>query len=197
MQIGNPSLLVINTQVDLCSPVGFAAKLGRDINSITIMLPKLKNFIKKVRNTDVPIVYCQYVARKDLSPQNIKINKDREEKARMCLLNSRGSNFYKCQPLENDLVVKHNYYDAFAGSSLNMHLKKMRTKTLIITGVRSELSVDMTAKRGISEGYEVIVVSDLIATYRQNSIAEKQFLKIFDRYYGNVLPSDKVYSNLE
>lgn len=197
MQIANPCLLVINTQVDFCSPNGFASKLGRDISPITKMLAKLKPFLRYLRTLSVPIIYCQYVARKDLSPKNVRINKNREEKARMCLLNSRGSQFYNLLPLSNEPIVRHSYYDVFSRTDLNKELKKRQIKTLIITGVRSELSIDSTAKRGVAQGYEVMVLKDLIATYKENRAAEVQFLKIFNRYYGYVEDSRKFLSYLE
>ena len=197
MQIANPCLLIINIQVDFASPDGFAAKLGRNLSPIQAILPELKRFYRQIKNISIPVVFLQYVARKDLSPKNIRINKDREEKARICLLNSRGANLYYFKPNDADVVVQQRYYDAFAQSQLQSYLDKKQIKTLIITGVRSELSIDATAKRAINEGYEVIVVKDLIATYQERLTSQKQFLEIFDRYYGYVMDSSVIIDALQ
>src|SRR3989339_602199 len=184
MQIANPCLLIINIQVDFASPDGFAAKLGRKLDPIQEILPRLRLFYRQLKALAVPVIFLQYVARKDLSPVNIRINKDREEKARICLLNSRGANLYYFKPGAIDLVLQQRYYDAFAQSRLTSQLQKKNIKTLIVTGIRSELSVAATAKGALNEGYAVIIAKDLIATYQERSAAQKQFLEIFDRYYG-------------
>lgn len=196
-KISNPALLILNIQVDFCSSDGFAAKLGRNIKPIQKLLPCLKSFYRRFRQLSIPIFFGQYVSRKDFSPKNIRINKDREEKARMCLFDSRGAAFYYLKPQEPDLVIRHCYYDAFVQTSLLNTLRRKQTKTLIIAGVRSELSIDATAKRAINEGFEVIIVRDLVSTYQEHLLFQKQSLQIFDRYYGYVRSSQSILDQLQ
>lgn len=193
----NFALLMVDLQVDFCSPEGFAAKLGRNLEPIKLMLPKLKRFYREVKKLDIPIIFAQYVARKDLSPKNLKINRDREEKARMCLYNSSGANIYYFRPKEPDIVIKHSFYDAFANTDLIKIFWRKKITTLIIVGVRTELSVDATAKRAISEGFEVVLPSDLVSTYQEKLSLQKQFLELFNRYYGNVKKSEEILNDLE
>lgn len=193
----NFALLMVDLQVDFCSPEGFAAKLGRNLEPIKLMLPKLKQFYREIKKLDIPVIFAQYVARKDLSPKNIKINRDREEKARMCLYNSSGANIYYFRPKEPDIVIKHSFYDAFANTSLSKVLYRKGINTLIIAGVRTELSVDATAKRAISEGLEVVLPSDLVSTYQEKLSLQKQFLELFNRYYGNVKKSEEILIDLQ
>jgi len=181
------AVLVMNVQVDFCSRQGFAAKLGRDINPIRAIIPELKQFLKLARQNQLPVIFGQYIARKGLSPQNIRINRDREEKARMCLLDSRGSQLYQILPKEGETTVKHCYYDAFADTQLKTLLEQHNIRTLLITGVRTELSVDATAKRAISEGFEVIILENLVGTYTEMQSVQKRLLGVFDRYYGYVM----------
>jgi len=191
------AILVINVQVDFCSLGGFAAKLGRDILPIRAIIPELKQFLKQARQSGLPVIFCQYIARKGLSPQNIRINRDREEKARMCLLDSRGSQLYQILPKEHEQTVKHRYYDAFAATDLKERLDKLGIKTLLIAGVRTELSIDATAKRAISEGFEVVILKDLVGTYAQMQPIQKRLLEVFERYYGYVMNWQAVADNLE
>jgi len=192
----NFGLLIINTQIDFCSQEGFAAKLGRNINPMTKMLPKLKFFYQQCRQLGLPIIFSQYVARKDLSPKNLKINQNREERARLCLLNSYGANFYEVLPKKPDLIIKHRYFDAFAHTQLREKLEAQTVQTLLIAGVRTELSIDATAKRAVSEGFKVVLLADLLATYQENQTYQQQFLKVFDRYYGEVKKSAGIINEL-
>lgn len=192
----NFGLLIVNPQIDFCSHQGFAAKLGRDISPMTKMLPSLKFFYQQCRQLGLPILFAQYVARKDLSPKNLKINQNREERARLCLLNSHGADFYGVVPKKPDLVVKHRYFDVFAHTQLKEKLETQTVQTLLMAGVRTELSIDATAKRAVSEGFKVILLSDLLATYQENLTYQQQFLKVFDRYYGEVKKSVAIINEL-
>lgn len=197
MILVNPALLIMNLQVDFCSSSGFAAKLGRDISPMQQMLPLLKHFYKELKNAKIPVFFTQYIARKDLSPPNVKINKDREEKARFCLFNSRGSHLYYLKPSGSDSIVKIRYYDAFAHTELRQRLLQKKIRTLIITGVRTELSIDASAKRAVSEGLEVVVAKDMVNTYRENQVYQNAFLKLFGRYWGEILNSNQIIEALE
>lgn len=193
----NFGLLIVNPQVDFCSPQGFVAKLGRHIEPITTMIPVWKRFYQQARALKMPIIFTKYVARKDLSPKNLKINKNREEKARLCLLNSSGADFYSLIPKDPDVVVVQRYFDAFAKTNLKQQLKDQGVNNLLITGVRTELSVEATAKRAISEGFEVILLRDLIATYSEHRQYQDLFFHFFNRYYGTVKLSREVFSDLQ
>jgi nicotinamidase-related amidase len=197
MKLTNPALIICDLQIDLCAPSGFAGKLGRDLKPMQAILPNLKRFYQFCRKAAIPIYFTQYIARKDLSPVNVKINIDRQERARLCLLNSQGAKLYFLKPTSTDKLIQKRFFDAFAGTELKTVLKKQNVKTLIITGVRSELGVEATAKRAVAEGYTVIMVSDLIGTYGENQRFEQNLLKLFDRYYGYVFPTAKIKEMIE
>ncbi len=197
MNLEKTAILIIDVQVDLCAPYGFAAKLGRDIGPMQEMLPKLKSFYRKAKRMGVPIFFTQYIARKDISPKNVAINRNREERARLCLLNSRGSETYFLKPKDGDWLVKKRYYDAFANTNLLERLLKLKIDTLVLAGVRTELGVDATAKRAVAEGFNVVILSDLVGTYKENQGLHQSFLKVFQRYYGDVMDSGKFLDDIE
>ena len=57
--------------------------------------------------------------------------------------------------------------------------------------------IEATAKRAVSEGFSVILIKDLVSTYKENRVYEKQFLKLFDRYYGYVTKQALIVNKLE
>ena len=142
----NFAVLMIDLQVDFCSPDGFAAKLNRNLEPISLMLTKLKEFYRETKKS--------------------------------------GAYFYNFRPKEPD-------------TGLLKVLWRKRITTLVLAGVRTELSVDATAKRAISEGFEVVLASDLVATYKEKMSFQKQFLELFNRYYGNVKKSQAILDDFE
>lgn len=197
LTVENTILLISDIQVDFCSPDGITAKLKRDISPITEMLPHLKRFYKRLKKDGMNVVFTQFVARKDISPKNVKINEDRNERYRLCLLNSKGAEIYFLSPQKGDSVVQKRYFDAFAETNLLDILEDKKIKNILITGVRSELGIDATAKRAVSEGYNVILIHDLINTYSENKELHDQFIKVFNRYYGYMLESREVFDLLD
>jgi ureidoacrylate peracid hydrolase len=193
----NTALVIVDLQFDYCATQGFAGKLGRDLSCIDQMLTNLKSFYRKFKKIGFPIIFTKYIARKDISPKNLRINKNREERARLCLRDSRGSEFYGIKPKTDDIVIAKYYYDSFAGTTLLSVLESLKIKTLLISGVRTELGVDSTAKRAVSEGFTMIVLKDLIATYKENLPQHEVFLKVFNRYYGYAVTANNILDILD
>lgn len=72
--------------------------------------------------------------------------------------------FYGVIPEKNDFIVTKNSYDAFTNPELKVLLNKLGVKVLAITGVFGEGCVQATIQGGFSNGYNFIILKDLIET---------------------------------
>ena len=54
-------LLVIDVQNDFCHDQGVFAKMGLDLSHIQEMIPRLKGFIERVRQTPIPIIFVKNI----------------------------------------------------------------------------------------------------------------------------------------
>lgn len=61
---------------------------------------------------------------------------------------------------EADIVVRKTLNDAFAGTELREVLDAMAPDRVLITGWATEFCVDATVRSAVSNGYNVVVVSD-------------------------------------
>ncbi len=140
------------------------------------------------------------VESEEISPENLK----RQFKATptlsgrklvpVCAPNSFGTALYGLEPLRTEYVVEKYTYDAFSNLQVKRILKKRQIRTVVVTGVNTDICIDTTVRRAFTEGYNIIVPKDLVAT--MNKKGEKYYLTIFDTFFGSVVNSKHVLQYL-
>lgn len=79
------------------------------------------------------------------------------------------------RPQRGDLTVLKPRHSAFLGSPLDLLLSRMRAEDIIITGVATDICVQLTAMDGFLRGYSLRVPADCTAAesdgYKKQSIA--------------------------
>ena len=73
---------------------------------------------------------------------------------------------------------------------------KSSPPNVIITGVRTEVCVDATAKRAFGENYDVVIAEDLVATIDSLTDDHKMVINNFNHGWGFVLPSTEILQKL-
>lgn len=84
------------------------------------------------------------------------------------------------KPTTSDTVIFKTTYSSFFGTDLEGHLKKLKIKKLILTGVCTEICVLYTAADAYMRGYSVEVPQDCVAglTEEDHRFALKQMTKV-------------------
>lgn len=79
------------------------------------------------------------------------------------------------RPERGDLTVLKPRHSAFLGSPLDLLLSRMEVKDIIITGVATDICVQLTAMDGFLRGFKLLVPSDCCAAesadYHKQSLA--------------------------
>jgi nicotinamidase-related amidase len=83
------------------------------------------------------------------------------------------------KPTPKDYFVLKPRHSGFEATPLEILLKRLRIKKLVITGIAGDICVLFTAHDAHARGYEVIVPKNCIAsnTKKQNEVALKQLSK--------------------
>jgi ureidoacrylate peracid hydrolase len=195
MQPNNVSLLVVDIQNDFCHDDGIFSQLGLDLKPAQKVTPRIKAFIDKVRKYDVPVIYTRQIESDKVSPENLKRQFASEKLKAVCAPNSWGSELYQLEPVEGEYVIEKHTYDAFSNPKLQEIFRERAIDTLVIVGVNTDICIDTTVRRAFTEGYNVLVPRDLVAT--MNVDGEKYFLDIFDKFFGDVVASSQVLEYLQ
>lgn len=196
MNSANSALLVIDI-VNLCThPKCETPEWNISFSKIRKMVPRLKTFIKKYREiVGAPIIFFNLTPwRKESLPDNLN-ELYTDPKARYYSKDDSGfpEKFYLLKPQEGDAVITKNSYDAFSSKKLNKFLKDRKIRYLVITGVFGDGCVMATICGGFSNGYNFVILKDLIETMDHKTRQDLQrLLKEFawPIMYGKTINSE-------
>jgi nicotinamidase-related amidase len=185
------ALLVVDVQADFCSPNSLAAR--KHANTEMQALPaKINDFVKYLQPLGSLLVYLKAVIDTTSRPENLRLMEEVKNIKRPTQKNTEGAEFYGLEIPENAVIVEKPYMDAFSHTDLKVLLESKSVKHVLVCGVRTEICVDMTARRACSEGYNVFVLRDLVATRDAAGAHADQALMFIDAYYGFVVTTEKI-----
>jgi ureidoacrylate peracid hydrolase len=186
------ALIVIDMQFDFYAPDGKAAKRGRPVTKMQNIVKKLEKFTKEFINMGGLVIFTRFISGENITPKNLKKAVEKEGGDFPCVKGSGGEEIYNIKVPKKAIIIDKPHYDAFAYTDLEKILKQNNIKNILISGIRTEVCVDATAKRSASEGYDTYIISDLAATYDDKYKIHDYFLDFFKNYYGSVLTSDEI-----
>ncbi len=185
------ALIIIDVQNDFCARGGFLSDLGRDMSMVQAMVPRLDSFISRARDAGAMIVFVRALTDDPyLSPEWAqKWTKSPSGKG-LCLKGAWGTELYLLQPQAGDVVITKHRYSAFKGTDLDLVLRSKGIKTLLMSGVSTNVCVESTARDGHQMDYYIVFLEDCVAnTDRQ---AHENTLENIRRYFGEVCSSADV-----
>lgn len=199
------ALIIIDPQGDFVSDNGFvAAYLGWDVSRMQAAMRRLSDFIPKAREVGVTVVWFRTFEAKEMQTPNVKalrwhLSATRQippgKKASRPTFLEEGTYGAKwwselTEPLPNEYVITKWNYDAFAGTNLDLLLRSRGIKTLLITGVQTNVCCETTLRHAFIKGYHVILVSDCTDTLSHQEY-EATILNV-RKYFGLVVPSGEL-----
>lgn len=98
-------------------------------------------------------------------------------------------------PVEGDIVVEKKRVSAFAGSGLDVILRGLGIKTLVLVGITTAGVVLSTACDAADRDFEIVVLEDLCID-REEAVHEMLVDKIFKKK-GEVVGADKWLERLK
>ena len=185
------AMVVVDMQNDFCAEGGFFHQTGQDLSLIQPMVPNLVQFIEHGRRVGLPIVFIQAIY-DDIylsAPMRERNRRKGWERPRL-VTGSWGADFYLVKPHQRDLVVIKHRYSSFAGTELDILLRNLAVKSLIMTGVATNVCVESTARDGYFLNYYIVLVEDCCATTSQS--LHRATLANIDENFGVVCTAPEV-----
>ena len=151
--IRDGGLLIIDVQVAIIE--GFHAYRGREV------LEQINNLLARARASNIPIIYVQHDG----------------ERGHPLEAGSEGWQIHPAiKPLAEDLIIRKRASDSFFETTLQRELEARGVKHLIVTGCMTEYCVDTTARRAVTMGYDVTLVSDAHTTIDNERLTAEQII---------------------
>ncbi len=168
------ALIVVNMQNAYASPGGYLDLAGFDISGAAAAIAKVAEAIAIARAARMPIIFFQngwdpyyQEAGGPGSPNWHKSNALKTMRARPELrgkLLSKGGWDYALvdalQPLPGDIVIPKPRYSAFYNTGLDSMLRARGVRTLVFTGIATNVCVESTLRDGFFLEYFGVVLED-------------------------------------
>ncbi len=107
-----------------------------------------------------------------------------------CMEGSWGADFFHIRPQEGDLVVDKHTFSGFHDTELHARLQERGVRTLVMTGVATNVCVDSTLRHGFFLGYHIVVPQDCVGS--GNETGHAGTLSTVRVNFGSVVASREV-----
>jgi len=160
------ALLGIDMQNDFCHERGVFSRIQKDydVKPLRKTIMPIKNLIQAARNVGIPIIFIK-VVNKGTAYQSYIMRARTEGLGIPLKIGTWGAEIVdELKPGPSDYIVEKRRYSAFYNTDLEVLLKGLDAKTLIFTGVTTNVCVESTVRDAIDRDYDIVFVEDCIAT---------------------------------
>jgi len=192
------ALLLVDVQNDFCADGGAMHREGRDLSLVREMIPRLERFVAAARAANVKCVWIKNVYNTGpnwyLSEAWLEQAKRRRKGAYVqypvCEPNAWNGEIYKTKPLPDEPVVIKHRYGAFESTDLDLVLRSQGIRTVVMTGVATNVCVETTARQAFLRDYYVVFTRDCTATFTRAE--HEAALHNIDQFFGQVVGAEEV-----
>ncbi len=188
------ALIVIDMQNDFCAAGGMMAKEGADLGAVQAMAKRLPELIDAARAAGALVVFVHNVYTTDRNAylsdvwleQMVRRRGDSYTRRDVCAADSWEGDFYEgIRPHDGEPVVTKHRYGAFHNTDLETILRVHAVRTVVLTGVATNVCVETTAREAFVRDFYVVFLGDGTACYSDE--AHEATLRTIDKYFGPVV----------
>ena len=195
VRLAETALVVVDMQNGSCSKGGYFDLAGFEPDGTVI--DAVSQAVDMARGVDIPVVWLQNGWDKELieggglySPNRIKGNALRlmreKPELRGKLLTKGGWDYAlvdELKPNEGEYVVAKPRYSGFAGTNLDLHLRGLGVRTLLICGVATNVCVESTIRDAFFLEYHPVMIADACRQAGPDFLQEATIYNV-ERFFG-------------
>jgi ureidoacrylate peracid hydrolase len=184
------ALVMIDMQRDYCCEGGIFEKMGFDLKAPKLLVPRLNEFINKARKVLKFIVHIKMALVSSLRSPAMAEHYERVGLQRE--YDHSYSEFFGVIPIEGEMIIPKYRYSGFVSTYLDQYLRSNGIKTLVLTGLATNVCVESTARDGFMRDYYIVVPEDM--TEGTSNEAKKWSLFNIGTFFGEVVDSKDLLS---
>ncbi len=192
------ALLIVDVQNDFCAEGGAMHREGRDLTLVKAMVPRLAAFVDAARAAGVPLIWIRNVYNTGPNWYLSEVWLEQAHRRRrgaylsipVCEPEQWNGDFFQIRPIADEAIVTKHRYGAFESSDLDLVLRSRGIRTVVMTGVATNVCVETTARQAFLRDYYVVFTSDCTATYSQAE--HDATLHNINSFFGAVVSSEEV-----
>ncbi len=161
------AILVVDMQNDFCAEGGYIHKIrNADMSGNAALADRIMTLVETGRAAGTMVVWIKAnYERKYLSGQALAKLEEMGVDRVCCEGGSWGWDFFRVEPRADELVVEKHTYSAFYGTELDGILRFSGMRTLVLTGVATNVCVESTLRDGYFNGYYTVMPEDCVGSY--------------------------------
>jgi nicotinamidase-related amidase len=169
------ALVVIDMQRDFLEPGGFGELLGNDVSLLRRTVAPLQGVLAAARAVGLLIVHTREGHRPDLAdcPPTKRARGglavgigDEGPMGRILVRGEPGHDIIgELAPLPGEVVLDKPGKGAFYSTDLELLLRNHGIRSLVVTGVTTEVCVHTTVREANDRGFECLVLADCVGSY--------------------------------
>jgi ureidoacrylate peracid hydrolase len=192
------AVLLVDVQNDFCAEGGAMHREGRSLSLVQAMIPRLERFLERARSAGVKCIWIKNVYNTAANWYLSEVWQEQAKRKRkgayieypVCEPGEWNGDFYKVRPLPHEPVVIKHRYGAFESSDLDLVLRSNGIRTVIMTGVATNVCVETTARQAFLRDYYVVFTRDCTATFTKPE--HEAALHNIDQFFGQVVSAEEV-----
>jgi ureidoacrylate peracid hydrolase len=180
IDVAKTAVIIVDMQNDFGTKGGMLDLAGIDISQIQAAVGPIGRVIASARRSGIKIVYLKMAFRPDLSdlgPPNSKnrinhmqvnvgkvIGAPDGRESRILIRDTWNTDIVKeLTPHPEDVVVYKHRFSGFFNTDLNVTLKKLGVRHLIVTGCTTSVCVESTVRDAMFRDYTPVILADCVA----------------------------------
>ncbi len=169
------ALVIIDMQRDFLLPGGFGESLGNDVSLLGKVVEPLGKVLDAARAMRMTVIHTREGHRPDMTDcPPAKLARGRPgtpigsagPNGRILIRGEVGHDIIEeLAPVEGEAVLDKPGKGAFHATDLELMLRNAHIKSLVVTGVTTEVCVHSTVREANDRGFECLVPADCVGSY--------------------------------
>ncbi len=194
LTVSTSAVLVIDVQNDFCADDGVHGFSGSDLQWVQAVVKPTERLLGEARRRNVPVIFVRTHHDRWSDHESNYLRDSRVGILHHLQPEAHGSDFYQLRPGPDEYVLTKRRYSAFFGTELDILLRNLGTKKLILAGVATNVCVETTARDACMRDFDVVVVKECVAAY--SAAAHDAALANIERHFGRLVALDDVARDL-
>ena len=186
------ALVVVDMQNDFCAENGYIhTTQGADMSANKPLAARIGKLVEAARDAGCMVVWIKAIYDHELLPAPMLSKMlDKGKGAVCCATDSWGADFYEIGPVDGEQVVEKRCYSAFHNTQMDDILRRRGIKSLVMTGVATNVCVESTLREAFFHGYYIAMPPDCVGS--ANAYLHEASIKSVEQIFGYIPESDEV-----
>jgi nicotinamidase-related amidase len=191
------AILLIDMQKDLVYDGYLCDQAGRDLAATRSVIPTMKRLLTSARASGALVCHVGFWTLpnhdSDSGPWLAQRRRSTYSSDVLCIADTDGAEFIdELAPIDGELIIHKHRYSAFKGTDLDMTLRAHGIKSVVTSGVSTNVCVESTLRDAFETGYYVCIPSDATASW--DMALHESTLQTVTHRFGLVTTTEEIES---